>query len=95
MLVYLSLLETNKPYLMTTLRMPSLQTLLLFSNTIETNANFSRLVFDSWIEVKFADPEGGQNQVKNIGDLTISKGNRAHRPCVTLIFYLKFKKRPF
>jgi hypothetical protein len=66
MLVYLSLLETNKPYLMTTLRMPLLQTLLLFSNTIETNANFSRLVFDSWIEVKFADPIQGQNQVKNV-----------------------------
>ena len=40
LLIYLSLLETNKPYLMTTLRMPALQTLLLFSHSIDTNARY-------------------------------------------------------
>jgi hypothetical protein len=38
LLVYLSLLETNKPYLMTTMRMPALQTLLLFAHSIDTNS---------------------------------------------------------
>lgn len=37
-----SLLETTKPYLMNTLRMPAAQTLLLFAHAIETNATFSR-----------------------------------------------------
>ena len=40
LLIYLSLLETNKPYLMTTLRMPALQTLLLFSHSIDANARY-------------------------------------------------------
>ena len=56
-LIYLSLLETNKPYLMNTIRMPALQTLLLFSKTIDTNLTFSRIVFDSWIEVRFPTEE--------------------------------------
>ena len=43
--------------------MPALQTLLLFSRNIETNCNFGRLVCDSWIEIKFADVEEGQNQL--------------------------------
>ena len=62
LLVYMSLLETNKPYVVNAIRMPALQTLLLFSRNIDTNCNFRRLVFDSWIEVKFADLEEGQNQ---------------------------------
>lgn len=61
MLVYLSLLETNKPYVMNTLRMPTLQTLLLFSQSIDTSGTFSRIVFDSWIEVRFPEPEQAQN----------------------------------
>ncbi|KAI5696511.1 hypothetical protein M8J75_013854 [Diaphorina citri] len=51
LLVYMSLLETSKPFLVNCLRMPALQTLLLFSSTIHTNSDFTRLVFDSWIEV--------------------------------------------
>ncbi len=61
LLVYLSLLETNKPYVMNAMRMPALQTLLLFSHAVDTNAGLSRLVFDSWLEVRFPDPERGQN----------------------------------
>ncbi len=51
-LVYLSLLETNKPYVMNAMRMPALQTLLLFSHAIDTNSGISRLVFDSWLEAR-------------------------------------------
>ena len=63
LLVYMSLLETNKPYVVNAIRMPALQTLLLFSRSIETNCNFGRLVCDSWIEIRFADVEDGQNQL--------------------------------
>ena len=59
-LIYLSLLETNKPYLINTIRMPALPTLLLFSKTIDSNLTFSRLVFDSWIEIRFPKEEEGQ-----------------------------------
>jgi hypothetical protein len=60
-LIYLTLLETNKPYLINTMRMPALQSLLLFAKDVDTNINFSRLVFDAWLEVRFPDPEQGQN----------------------------------
>ncbi len=53
LLIYLSLLETNKPYLINTMRMPALQTFLLFAKTLDTNVNMSRLVIDSWVEIRF------------------------------------------
>jgi hypothetical protein len=37
-----TLLETTKPYLTGTLRMPGAQTLLLFANSIDTNSDFTR-----------------------------------------------------
>ena len=46
-LVYLSLLETTKPYLTASLRMPSLPTLLLFSHNLDTNTAMDRVVADS------------------------------------------------
>ena len=63
LLVYLSLLETNKPYVMNCLRMPALQTLLLFSREVDASATFGRVVFDSWLELRFVDPEQAQNMV--------------------------------
>uniref|UniRef100_A0A8D8W9Q0 Probable ATP-dependent RNA helicase DHX34 n=2 Tax=Cacopsylla melanoneura TaxID=428564 RepID=A0A8D8W9Q0_9HEMI len=48
----MSLLETNKPFLVNPLRLPALPTLLLFSSSIETNSDLTHLVFDSWIEVQ-------------------------------------------
>ena len=39
--------------------MPALQTLLLFAKSIDTNNNFSRIVFDSWIEARFPNPIEG------------------------------------
>ena len=92
-LVYMSLLETNKPYVVNAIRMPALQTLLLFSRTIDTNCNFTRLVFDSWIEVRFADAEDAQNQLlkaavlRNIWltflDLRLSESLKAEKSVIS------------
>ncbi|XP_055611931.1 probable ATP-dependent RNA helicase DHX34 isoform X2 [Uranotaenia lowii] len=57
---YLMLLETNKTYLLNTLRMPAAQTLLLFAHTIDTNVTFSRMVCDGWLCLDFPAPESGQ-----------------------------------
>lgn len=48
-LFYQSLLETTKVYLMNTLRMPALQTLLLFSKSIQTNETLSKIIFDEFL----------------------------------------------
>ena len=63
LLVYLSLLETTKPYLTACLRMPALPCILLFCHSLDTNTDFSRLIADGWLEVKFANAEEGQNQI--------------------------------
>ena len=60
-LVYVTLLETNKLYLMNAFRMPAAQTLLLFSQSIDTDGGFSRLVCDSWLELRFHDPAASQS----------------------------------
>lgn len=52
-----------KPYLTASIRVPALPVLLLFSHSIETNGDVSRIIFDSWLEITFADPETGQNQL--------------------------------
>lgn len=62
-LFYMSLLETNKPYLMNTMRMPAAETLLLFANYLHTNSDFSRVICDSWIELRFVDGQIGENLV--------------------------------
>uniref|UniRef100_A0A1B0GQ33 DEAD-box helicase OB fold domain-containing protein n=1 Tax=Phlebotomus papatasi TaxID=29031 RepID=A0A1B0GQ33_PHLPP len=59
LLCYLSLLETTKPYLMNTLRMPAAQTLLLFAHSIDTNLTCSRIICDSWLCLDFPVPESG------------------------------------
>lgn len=53
LLSYMTLLETTKPYLVNTMRMPAAQSLLLFSQEIHTNYNFSRIACDSWIQLDF------------------------------------------
>ena len=47
LLVYVSLMETDKPYLMNCTRIKALQTLLLFSRSIDTNADFTRYKIDT------------------------------------------------
>lgn len=48
-LIYQSILETKKVYLVNTMRMNALQTLLLFSKSIATNSTLTRFVFDDFL----------------------------------------------
>ncbi|XP_067412662.1 LOW QUALITY PROTEIN: probable ATP-dependent RNA helicase DHX34 [Emydura macquarii macquarii] len=57
LLAFVSLLETNKPYLVNCLRVPALQALLLFSRSLDTSADCTRLVADSWLELCMPDSE--------------------------------------
>lgn len=50
-LVYQSILETKKVFLVNTMRMPALQTLLLFAKTITTNATLTKMAFDDFLMV--------------------------------------------
>ncbi|CAH2049462.1 unnamed protein product, partial [Iphiclides podalirius] len=59
LLCYLSLLETTKPYIVNSMRMPAAQTLLLLSHSIDTNIGFTRLVCDSWLLLEFPYAESG------------------------------------
>ncbi|VDK34160.1 unnamed protein product [Taenia asiatica] len=63
LLVYLDLLETTKPFLVNTIRVPALPTLLLNAREIDTNANATRIVFDRWIEIELLDPEAAQRSL--------------------------------
>uniref|UniRef100_A0A2K6THJ7 DExH-box helicase 34 n=1 Tax=Saimiri boliviensis boliviensis TaxID=39432 RepID=A0A2K6THJ7_SAIBB len=57
LLSFVSLLETNKPYLVNCVRIPALQSLLLFSRSLDTNGDCTRLVADGWLELQLADSE--------------------------------------
>ncbi|XP_055333449.1 probable ATP-dependent RNA helicase DHX34 [Paramacrobiotus metropolitanus] len=61
LLFYVSLLETNKPYLMNCMRVPALHTMLLFASSIDSNGDCSRLVFDGWIEMHVHNIEDAQS----------------------------------
>ncbi|XP_063697523.1 probable ATP-dependent RNA helicase DHX34 [Culicoides brevitarsis] len=59
LLCYVTLLETTKPYLMSTFRMPAAQTLLLFSHVIDANLTCSRVICDTWLLLEFPSPDSG------------------------------------
>nr|CAH8840474.1 unnamed protein product [Trichobilharzia regenti] len=63
LLVYLDLMETTKPFLVNTIRVPALPTLLLYCREVDTNADISRIVFDSWLEIRLHDVEAAQRAV--------------------------------
>lgn len=86
LLCYLSLLETSKPYLMNTLRMPAAQTLLLFAHEIDTNATFSRMICDSWLCLDFPVPESGQQLIYRASNL-----RRSWNKLLTIKLESKFK----
>lgn len=69
LLCYMSLLETTKPYLVNTLRTPAAQTLLLFCQTVDTNADFSRMVCDEWLELEFSAPPAAALLLQRISRL--------------------------
>uniref|UniRef100_A0A672J0Z0 DEAH (Asp-Glu-Ala-His) box polypeptide 34 n=1 Tax=Salarias fasciatus TaxID=181472 RepID=A0A672J0Z0_SALFA len=56
LLAFVTLLETNKPYLSNCVRVPALQALLLVANSMDTNADCTRLVVDGWLELELRDP---------------------------------------
>lgn len=66
LLTFVSVLETNKPYLINTMRVPALQTVTLFSNNIDTNAACTRMVCDGWLEICIPDEEEAQTVVSSI-----------------------------
>ncbi|XP_023142712.1 probable ATP-dependent RNA helicase DHX34 [Amphiprion ocellaris] len=57
LLAFVTLLETNKPYLSNCVRVPALQALLLVANSVDTNADCTRLVVDGWLEVELREAE--------------------------------------
>lgn len=63
---YVSLLETRKPYIMNVMRVPALQTLLLFGRTVDSNADCTRLVIDDWLELGIPDAEHAQRLVSSV-----------------------------
>ncbi|XP_015771994.1 PREDICTED: probable ATP-dependent RNA helicase DHX34 [Acropora digitifera] len=69
LLAFVSLLETNKPYLVNAMRVPALQTLLLFAQGLDTNADLTRIIVDSWLEICLLDSATGQNVLTAVQQL--------------------------
>jgi len=61
LVAFTSLVETTKPYLVGVMRVPALPTLLLFAQSVDTNADCSRLVCDGWLEVTFENADEAQS----------------------------------
>ncbi|XP_057684908.1 probable ATP-dependent RNA helicase DHX34 [Corythoichthys intestinalis] len=57
LLAFVTLLETNRPYLSNCVRVPALQALLLVANSVDSNADCSHLVVDGWLELQIKVPE--------------------------------------
>ncbi|TSR87279.1 putative ATP-dependent RNA helicase DHX34 [Bagarius yarrelli] len=55
LVAFVTLLETNKPYISNCIRVPALQVLLLLANSIDSNADCTRLVVDGWLELAIDD----------------------------------------
>ena len=72
LLTFVSLLETNKPYLVNVMRVPALQTLLLFAHSLDTNADVTRIVTDSWLELRLSDSATGQKVLSAVQQLRVS-----------------------
>lgn len=69
LLAFVSLLETNKPYLVNSMRVPALQTLLLFAQSLDTNGDLTRLVVDCWLEICLPDHTVGQKVLTAVQQL--------------------------
>ncbi|CAF0820104.1 unnamed protein product [Brachionus calyciflorus] len=66
LLVYVNLFETNKAYFMNCMRVPALQTLLLYSRSLDTNEECTRILCDEWLEILFLDSETAQKVLSAI-----------------------------
>ncbi|XP_065837116.1 probable ATP-dependent RNA helicase DHX34 [Oscarella lobularis] len=62
-LAYVDLLETTKPFLVSNLRVPALQTLLLFAQNLDTNEDCRRIVVDGWLELVVPEAQVGQKLI--------------------------------
>ncbi|KAG8448719.1 hypothetical protein GDO86_015696 [Hymenochirus boettgeri] len=60
---FVSLLETNKPYLVNCVRLPALQGFLLLARTVDTSADCCRIVCDKWMEMNIKDPESALSMI--------------------------------
>ena len=69
LLCFLTLLETNKPYLVNTFRLPAAQALFLFGREIDSDPQFTRFIVDSWLEVRFPDAVSARAVVAAAVDL--------------------------
>ena len=72
LLAFVSLLETNKPYLVNAMRVPALQTLLLFAQSLDTNADLTRFVVDCWLEICLPDSATGHKVVTAVQQLRVT-----------------------
>ncbi|GJQ79871.1 hypothetical protein Trydic_g18319 [Trypoxylus dichotomus] len=68
-LIYQSILKTKKIYLVNVMRMPALQTLLLLSRTIATNATLTKFVFDDFLALDVPYVGQGKALLKTALDL--------------------------
>ena len=66
LLAFVSLLETNKPYIMNSMRVPVLQTILLFSSSLDTNSDCTRVICDGWIEIGFQNGDSAQQLLSDV-----------------------------
>lgn len=86
-LCYFSLLETVKLYLTNMIRMPALQTLMLFCKTIDVSFNLSKFIFDNWILVEVPNPRQSELLLMRLIDIRIRWNSlvstRLLRECVS------------
>src|SRR5689334_17767601 len=52
---YGMLLETQKAYVVNSVRVPAMHTLMLLCRRIDTNRDLTLIAFDGWIEIRTAD----------------------------------------
>ncbi|XP_050302148.1 probable ATP-dependent RNA helicase DHX34 isoform X3 [Anthonomus grandis grandis] len=88
LLIYQSILETKKVYLVNVMRMPCIQTLLLFGKTIATNNTLTRFIVDDFLLLDVPYLGLGKNillralalRKKWINKLDFNLNNPLHKP---------------
>lgn len=57
---------------MNCMRIPALQSLLLYARTLDTNAECTRIICDEWLEIRFLDQETAQTVISAVLKLRTS-----------------------
>ncbi|KAH3745620.1 ATP-dependent RNA helicase [Pelomyxa schiedti] len=65
-LVYVTLLHTNKPYITNAIRVPALQNLLMFAHEVDTNESCTRIVIDHWLQFDLGHTDVAQNLLRTV-----------------------------